>query len=156
LYYLILSVVAVILWVYARLIESPFGLSLRGIKSGEPRMRSLGYSAPAHLYTAFVLSSFMSSLAGVLYVCFNKFVNPVSASLHVNVESVLMAIVGGSGSLLGPFVGAGLILGLRNWVSTFFELHLAVMGLVFMAVVIWAPGGVVGLWQRLRQSGRPS
>ena len=150
LYYWVLFVVLVVMWLYARLIQSPFGLALRGIKSGEPRMRSLGYSTPAHLYAAFVISSFMSSLSGVLYVCFNKFVNPVSASLQVNVESVLMAIVGGSGTLLGPFLGAGLILGLRNWVSTFFELHLAVMGLVFMAVVIWAPGGVVGLWQRFR------
>jgi ABC-type branched-subunit amino acid transport system permease subunit len=57
------------------------------------------------------------------------------------VEIILMAIVGGTGTVLGPFIGAGLVLGLRNWVSTFFELHLAVMGLVFIAVVIWAPGG---------------
>jgi ABC-type branched-subunit amino acid transport system permease subunit len=56
--------------------------------------------------------------------------------------------------MLGPFLGAGLILGLRNWVSTFFELHLAVMGLVFIAVVIWAPGGVMGVWQRLKTSRR--
>ena len=156
LYYVILAVVLCVLVLYARLVQSPFGLALRGIKSGEPRMKSLGFSPPHHLYAAFVLSSLLASLAGVLYVCFNKFVNPVSASLHVNVEAVLMAIVGGSGTLLGPFVGAGLILGLRNWVSTFFELHLAVMGLVFIAVVLWAPGGVMGLLRRLsnqRQEG---
>ena len=135
LYQFVLAVVSVVIWAYARLVASPFGLALRGIKSGEARMKSLGYSVPRHLYAAFVLSSSMSSLAGVLYLCFNKFVNPVSASLPVNVESVLMAIVGGSGTLLGPFLGASLILGLRNWVSTFFELLLAVMGLVFMAVV---------------------
>lgn len=153
-YYAILLVVAGVLAVYARLVASPFGLALRGIKSGEPRMRSLGFSPARHLYAAFVLSSWLASLAGVLYVGFNKFVNPVSASLHVNVESVLMAIVGGSGTLLGPFLGAGLILGLRNWVSTFFELHLAVMGLVFIAVVIWVPGGVMGLIRRLSAKNR--
>ena len=59
-----------------------------------------------------------------------------------------MAIVGGSGTLLGPFIGAAMVLGLRNWVSTFFELHLAVMGLVFIAIVIWAPKGVIGLLSR--------
>ena len=154
LYYVIMAVMLVILVLYSRWIQSPFGLALRGIKSGEPRMKSLGFSPPRHLYLAFVLSSLLASLAGVLYVCFNKFVNPVSASLHVNVESVLMAIVGGSGTMLGPFLGAGLILGLRNWVSTFFELHLAVMGLVFIAVVIWAPGGVIGMWRRLDTSRR--
>ncbi|MFY7949233.1 MAG: branched-chain amino acid ABC transporter permease, partial [Gemmatimonas sp.] len=114
-----------------------------------PRMRSLGFRPAAHLYAAFVLSSFMASVAGVLYVYLNRFVNPVTASLHNNVEAVLMAIVGGSGTLFGPFIGAGLVLGLRNWVSTFFELHLVVMGLVFIAVTIWAPGGVIGLLRRM-------
>lgn len=153
-YYVILLIVVLVLALYARVVASPFGLALRGIKSGEPRMRSLGFSPARHLYAAFVLSSLLASLAGVLYVCFNKFVNPVSASLHVNVEAVLMAIVGGSGTLLGPFLGAGLILGLRNWVSTFFELHLAVMGLVFIAVVLWVPGGVMGLMRRLLTNKR--
>lgn len=148
-YYLVLTVVILVLAVYHRLVNSPFGLALRGIKTGEPRMRSLGFRPAAHLYAAFVLSSFMASIAGVLYVYLNRFVNPVSASLHNNVEAVLMAIVGGSGTLLGPFIGAALVLGLRNWVSTFFELHLVVMGLVFIAVVIWAPGGVIGLVRRV-------
>jgi len=151
-YYLVLTVVVLVLAVYHRLVNSPFGLALRGIKTGEPRMRSLGFRPAAHLYAAFVLSSFMASIAGVLYVYLNRFVNPVSASLHNNVEAVLMAIVGGSGTLLGPFIGAALVLGLRNWVSTFFELHLVVMGLVFIAVVIWAPGGVIGLVRRVLSS----
>lgn len=150
-YYLVLGVLLVCLWLYSRLVASPFGLSLRGIKSGEARMRSLGFNPARHLYLAFVASALIASLAGVLYVYFNKFVNPVSAALHVSVEIVLMAIVGGSGTLLGPFIGAGLVLGLRNWVSTFFELHLAVMGLVFIGVVLWAPGGVMGIVARMRR-----
>ncbi len=148
-YYLVLTVVVIMIAVYQRLVSSPFGLALRGIKTGEPRMRSLGFRPAAHLYAAFVISSFMASVAGVLYVYLNRFVNPVTASLHNNVEAVLMAIVGGSGTLFGPFIGAGLVLGLRNWVSTFFELHLVVMGLVFIAVTIWAPGGVIGLLRRM-------
>lgn len=147
-YYVVLIVLLAVLWLYRRLVQSPFGLALRGIKSGEDRMRSLGFHPARHLYAAFVISALMASLAGVLYVYFNRFVNPVSASLHVSVEAVLMAIVGGTGTILGPIIGAGLVLGLRNWVSTFFELHLAVMGLTFIAVVIWAPGGVVGLVRR--------
>jgi branched-chain amino acid transport system permease protein len=59
-----------------------------------------------------------------------------------------MGIVGGTGTILGPLIGAGLVLGLRNWVSSFFTLHLAVMGLVFIAVVIWAPGGVMGIFKK--------
>lgn len=147
-YYIVLAILLAVLWFYGRLVRSPFGLALRGIKSGENRMKSLGFHPARHLYAAFVISALIASLAGVLYVYFNRFVNPVSAALHVSVEAVLMAIVGGSGTLVGPIVGAGLVLGLRNWVSTFFELHLAVMGLAFIAVVIWAPGGVVGLMRR--------
>jgi ABC-type branched-subunit amino acid transport system permease subunit len=61
-----------------------------------------------------------------------------------------MAIVGGSGTIIGPFLGSGIVLGLRNWVSSFFEFHAAVMGLVFIATILWAPHGIVGLFNRLR------
>jgi len=148
-YYFLLLAVAVIVIAYYRLVTSPFGLVLRGIKSSEDRMRTLGYSPVTHLYIAFLISSFISSCAGVLYVYFNKFVNPVSASLHVSVEVVVMAILGGSGTLIGPFIGAAAVLAMRNWISGFFEMHLAVMGLAFIAVVLWAPNGLVGLFRRM-------
>lgn len=148
-YYLVLFSVLLVVGAYYRLVNSPFGLVLRGIKYGEPRMHSLGFKPATHLYLAFVISSCISSLAGVFYVYLNRFVNPVAASLHNNVEAILMAIVGGSGTLIGPFIGAALVLGLRNWVSTFFEMHLAIMGLVFITVVIWAPGGVIGILRRV-------
>jgi branched-chain amino acid transport system permease protein len=61
-----------------------------------------------------------------------------------------MAIVGGSGTIVGPFLGSGIVLGMRNWVSSFFEMHTAVMGLVFIATILWAPDGIVGFVNRLR------
>ena len=95
-------------------------------------------------------------LAGVLYVYYNRFINPVAASFQISVEVSLMAIVGGSGTIVGPFIGAGIFLGLRNWVSSFFELHTAVMGAVFIATVLWAPSGIVGLVERWRaRLGKP-
>ena len=80
---------------YRILIRSPFGLSLRGIKGSESRMRSLGYRTTLHLYAAFVISGAIASLAGVLYVYYNRFINPVAASFQISVEVSLMAIVGG-------------------------------------------------------------
>jgi len=68
----------------------------------------------------------------------------------VSVEAALMAIVGGTGTVIGPFLGAAVVLGLRNWVSSFFELHAAVMGAVFIATVLWAPQGLVGIAGRIR------
>src|SRR5262249_22971912 len=94
----------------------------------------------------------IASFAGVLYVYYNRFINPVAASFQISVEVSLMAIVGGSGTIVGPFLGAGIFLGLRNWVSSFFELHTAVIGVVFIATVLWAPSGIVGLVSRFRSS----
>lgn len=155
-YYLVLLVVALCALGYRVLVRSPFGLTLRGIKGSESRMRSLGYDSNRHLYAAFVLSAALASLAGVLYVYYNRFVNPVAASFPVSVEAALMAILGGTGTIVGPFIGSAIILGLRNWVSSFFEVYATVMGIVFIVTVLWAPEGLVGLAARLRRrAARP-
>lgn len=155
-YYLVLLVVALCALGYRVLVRSPFGLTLRGIKGSESRMRSLGYDSNRHLYAAFVLSAALASLAGVLYVYYNRFVNPVAASFPVSVEAALMAILGGTGTIAGPFIGSAIILGLRNWVSSFFEVYATVMGIVFIVTVLWAPEGLVGLAARLRRrAARP-
>lgn len=149
-YYLVLAAVILCGLGYRVFMRSPFGLGLRGIKASESRMQSLGFRTSAHLYAAFVLSGALASFAGVLYVYYNKFVNPVAASFPVSVEAALMAIVGGTGTIIGPFLGAAVVLGLRNWVSSFFELHAAIMGAVFIATVLWAPQGLVGIAGRIR------
>ena len=149
-YYVVLAAVILCGLGYRVLIRSPFGLGLRGVKASETRMQSLGYRTGLHIYVAFVLSGALASFAGVLYVYYNKFVNPVAASFPVSVEAALMAIVGGTGTIVGPFLGAGVVLGLRNWVSSFVEMHHAIMGAVFIATVLWAPQGLVGIAARVR------
>ena len=153
-YYVVLVAVVACALAYRMLVTSPFGLTLRGIKSSESRMRSLGFDVGRHLYAAFVLSGIIASIAGVLYVYYNRFINPVAASFPVSVEAVLMAIVGGSGTILGPFLGSGIILVLRNWVSGFFHYYTAVLGVVFIVTVLWAPQGIMGLVARWRAGNR--
>ena len=153
-YYVVLVAVVACALAYRMLVTSPFGLTLRGIKSSESRMRSLGYDVGRHLTVAFVLSGIIASIAGVLYVYHNRFINPVAASFPVSVEAVLMAIVGGSGTILGPFLGSGIILVLRNWVSGFFHYYTAVLGVVFIVTVLWAPQGIMGLVARWRSGNR--
>jgi branched-chain amino acid transport system permease protein len=149
-YYFALTVILLCAWAYAVLVASPFGLALRGIKGSESRMRSLGYSPGALLYVAFVLSGTLAGIAGILYVHYNRFVNPVAASFPISVEAALMVIIGGTGTLIGPFLGSAIILALRNWVSGFVEQYNAIMGLVFIATVLWAPAGIMGLMRRWR------
>jgi branched-chain amino acid transport system permease protein len=148
-YYLVLAVVVACCLGYHRLVHSPFGLTLRGIRESESRMRGLGYNVFAHKYAAFILSGLLAGIAGVLYAYWNRFVSPAAAGFHVSAEAVLMGILGGSGTILGPLVGAAVILAIRNWVSGFVGWWTAMMGLVFIVTVLWAPQGLVGMIRRL-------
>jgi branched-chain amino acid transport system permease protein len=143
-YYAVLIIVAPLTWVMWRFVHSPFGLTLRGIRDSESRMRSLGYNVPLHLFLAFVASGFFAGIAGGLYVLFNNFVSPSTVQLSQSVAGLLMAITGGIGTLLGSFVGAAAIIILENAVSAFTARWPTVLGLTFVLIMIFAPEGVVG------------
>jgi branched-chain amino acid transport system permease protein len=127
-----------------RFVHSPFGLTLRGIRESESRMRSLGYNVPLHLFIAFVASGFFAGIAGALYVLYNDFVSPSTVQLSQSVSALLMAITGGIGTLLGSFVGAAAIIILENTVSAFTARWPTVLGLTFILIMIFAPEGIVG------------
>jgi branched-chain amino acid transport system permease protein len=127
-----------------RLVCSPFGLTMRGIKEGEGRMASLGYHVPLHLLIAFTASGFFAGVAGALYAVFNDFASPSIVQLSQSVQGLLMAIVGGIGTLFGAFVGAFVIIALEQTVSAFTERWPTVLGLTFIVMMIFAPEGVVG------------
>ena len=144
LYYFVLaatSAAALGMW---RFVNSPFGLTLRGIRESEPRMRTLGYDVPLHLFIGFVVSGFFAGVAGALYAFFNSFVSPSTVALAQSVEGLLMAIVGGVGTLFGGLVGAFLIIALENVVSSWTERWSMVLGLMFVFTMIFAPEGVLG------------
>jgi branched-chain amino acid transport system permease protein len=143
-YYAVLVVVAPLTWAMWRLVHSPFGLTLRGIRDSESRMRSLGYNVPLHLFLAFVVSGFFAGVAGGLYVLFNNFVSPSTVQLSQSVSGLLMAITGGIGTLLGSFVGAAAIIVLENAVSAYTARWQSVLGVTFVLIMIFAPEGVVG------------
>jgi branched-chain amino acid transport system permease protein len=117
---------------------------LRGIRESEVRMRTLGYNVPLHLFIGFTVSGFFAGLAGALYAFFNSFVSPSTVALAQSVEGLLMAIVGGVGTLFGGLIGAALIIGLENVVSAYTERWSLVLGLMFIVTMILAPEGVLG------------
>ena len=144
LYIAVAIVVAIATFAMWRFVRSPFGLTLRGVKDGENRMSSLGYNVALHLMIAFTVSGFFAGVAGALYAVFNDFVSPSTVQLSQSVSGLLMAIVGGIGTLFGAFVGAFLIIALEQAVSMFTERWLMVLGLTFIAIMIFAPEGVIG------------
>jgi branched-chain amino acid transport system permease protein len=144
LYYFVLAATAAAAFGMWRFVNSPFGLTLRGIRESEPRMRTLGYNVPLHLFIGFVVSGFFAGVAGALYAFFNSFVSPSTVALAQSVEGLLMAIVGGVGTLFGGLVGAFLMIALENVVSSWTERWSMVLGLMFVFTMIFAPEGVLG------------
>ncbi len=152
-YYLVIACVVAATIIYRRITRSAFGLSLNGIRESESRMSALGFAVGRRKYAAFLLSSLFAGFAGVLYAYTNQFVSPASASLQVSVEAALMPILGGAGTTLGAFVGALVIIGIRDFVSGIVHGWQIVMGLAFIFVVLFAPRGILGLFDRVLRSG---
>ncbi|MEP9375554.1 branched-chain amino acid ABC transporter permease [Aquabacter sp. CN5-332] len=143
-YYVVFVAVAVVTFIMWRFVRSPFGLTLRGIRDSESRMRSLGYNVSLHMFLAFTVAGFFAGVAGALYAMFNDFVSPSTVALTQSVEGLLMAITGGIGTLFGAFVGALAIIGLENAVSLYTERWQTVLGLAFILIMIFAPEGILG------------
>jgi branched-chain amino acid transport system permease protein len=143
-YWAVLVCSAVVSFAMWRFVRSPFGLTLRGIRDSESRMRSLGYNVPLHLFIGFTVSGFFAGVAGALYAMFNSFVSPSTVALAQSVEGVLMMIAGGVGTLFGAFVGAAAIIALENVVSAYTERWQMVLGITFVLLMIFAPEGIIG------------
>jgi branched-chain amino acid transport system permease protein len=143
-YYFVLAVGLAASFVMWRCVRSPFGLALKGIRESESRMRSLGYNTTHHLVLGFLFSGLMAGISGVLYAFFNSFVSPSTVALAQSVKGLLMAIIGGVGTLFGGVVGAAIIIILENVVSSFTERWSMVLGLLFVLTMIFTPEGIVG------------
>ncbi len=145
-------VAAMIAWaLLALLVTSPFGLGLRGIRESESRMRALGYNVWLHKYLAFVISGTLAGFAGVFWAYYNGFVSPVDVQLVTSVETLLMVALGGPGTLVGPAVGAAIIVFLKNFVSVYTKRWLLILGAVYIGAILFAPRGLVGALGRGRR-----
>jgi branched-chain amino acid transport system permease protein len=91
----------------------------------------------------------LAGVAGILYIYFNRFVSPASAEFFLSIEAALMVLVGGTGTIIGPFIGSAIILGIRNWVSAYIQQWMIVMGVVFIVTMLWTPNGILGVIRHL-------
>ena len=136
----------------ALLVSSPFGLTLRGIRENESRMRSLGFNTWLHCYASYVLAGAFASVSGVMWAYYNGFVSPTYLDLTASSELFLMVTLGGPATLVGPALGSGAIVILKNVISASTERWLLILGIVYIVTILGAPQG---LWNLGRSHGRP-
>jgi branched-chain amino acid transport system permease protein len=150
-FYLVFAFFAASLLMLYVLVRSPFGRSLEGIRERELRMQILGYNTWLHKYIAFIIAGGFGGLAGVLWAQTNGHVSPETLVLTTSVDSLLMVVLGGAGTLIGAIIGAGIVFGLREYLSTLVPWWQYVLGAVYVLTILYLPMGLMGIPARLRQ-----
>jgi branched-chain amino acid transport system permease protein len=149
LHWFVLAIVAGSYLILRRIMHSPFGMVLQSIRENEARTRAIGYSVMHYKMVAVMLSGLFAGLAGVLYAVQNRFAAPDFVYFLVSGETVIFNVMGGIGTLVGPIVGAGFFLLLRETFSRFFTEHYLIpVGVIFVAMVIFMPQGLLGFARR--------
>jgi len=149
LHWFVLAVVTISFLMLRRVTQSPFGMVLQAIRENEPRARAIGYSIERYKIVAVMLSGIFAGLAGVLYAIQNKFAAPDFVFFLVSGEVVIFNVMGGVGTLVGPLAGAAFFLLLREGFSRYFtEYYLIPVGIIFTAMVIFMPQGLLGFAKR--------
>ena len=134
-------------------VRSAFGHTLVGIRESELRMHSLGYNIWLHKYIAFIVAAIFAGVAGVLMAYYNRFVSPSELHLVTSVEALIMVILGGAGTLFGPAIGAGIVILVKTFVSGYTEHWMIILGIVYIASVMFAPQGIYKIFQEQLKKG---
>jgi branched-chain amino acid transport system permease protein len=144
-------VIAALVWAVMR---SPYGRALTGIRENERRMRALGYDTARLKLSAFVLAGTIAGVAGAFSAYSQRFVSAQDVGIGTSVQAFVMVLIGGAGTLLGPAVGAAVVIYIRLVLSSAIPVAETVLGLVFIAFVLLARQGIVGVgrmaWSRVR------
>jgi branched-chain amino acid transport system permease protein len=149
LHWFVLAVVTASYLILRRITQSPFGTVLQSIRENEARTRAIGYAVERYKIVAVLLSGVFAGLAGVLYAIQNRFAAPDFVYFLISGEAVMFNVMGGIGTLVGPILGAGFFLLLREGCSRFFtEYYLIPVGLIFIVMVIFMPQGILGFMRR--------
>ena len=149
-YFLVLVCLVVVFILLKRLVASPFGKVLVAIRENEQRTRSLGYKTLGYKIIASVIAGAIASLAGSLYVISLRFVNTSVLTMDITLDALMMTIIGGVGTLIGPIIGAGVIEFTQHYLSglardyPIFERWIIFFGILYILAVIFFPKGIVG------------
>jgi branched-chain amino acid transport system permease protein len=149
----VFALVTIFLW---RLVHSPFGRVLRAVKQNEMRSAFAGHNVWLYKWLAFVISAAIAGLAGALFAMAQQSAYPNVMSLHQSGFVVMMVLIGGGlVSFWGPAIGAAFFILARDLLGAYTETWLLWYGLVFMAMVLFKPEGIAGMWQAWRAKAAP-
>lgn len=140
-----------LLW---RIIHSPFGQVLIGIRENEKRMLAIGYETRKFKLASFVIAGAFGGVAGALNAFYIGYASPQDLFWAMSGQVLVMVIMGGAGTLIGPLLGAGLFLMLQNVVSSYTERWPIIMGAIFITFVLAAPKGMVGIYGKVAEKVR--
>ena len=148
-YFMALSFFALAYWGLRRLLNAPLGHAFVGIRENEQRMMAIGYPTRAYKLLSFTIAGAVAGLAGGLYAIFNGFISADAVYWTASGDILIMTMLGGAGTLIGPAIGAAIVLLMKNVVSSYSEHWLAIIGITFICCVMFFPGGLWGTLQRL-------
>lgn len=143
-YYLVLFFFLISYFICRRITQSPMGKVFHAIKDNEERAKAIGYDVRKYKVMAFVVSGFFSGVSGILYVFLQRYANPDFLHFIISGEAVIYTLIGGMGTLYGPVIGAAFVIILGDFLSTWMQNYLVVIGLIFIIAVILLPKGIVG------------
>ncbi|SFJ51685.1 branched-chain amino acid ABC transporter permease [Thermoflavimicrobium dichotomicum] len=155
----LLFMIIIFLFLY-QLISSPFGKVLQAIRENERRALSLGYQVVHYKVWANVIAGVIAGLSGMVYALSLRFINTSVFAVDITLDVLLMTIIGGVGTLLGPIIGAALIETAHEMLTELADVHwlferwIILFGLIYILVVLFFPKGIVGTWNEWMKKER--
>jgi branched-chain amino acid transport system permease protein len=149
-YFMALAFFVLVFWGLRRLINAPLGRVFIGIRENEQRMLAIGYPTRAYKLLSFTIAAALAGFSGGLYAIFNGFISADALYWTASGDVLIMTMLGGAGTLIGPAIGSGVFLLMKNVVSSYNEHWLAIIGVTFICCVMFFPGGIWGALRGLR------
>ncbi|WP_439598235.1 branched-chain amino acid ABC transporter permease [Falsiroseomonas sp.] len=156
-YHIALGTAAALYFGILYLVRTPFGLVLQGIRDNPRRVAALGYSVGLHRIAAFGVAGFVAGCGGILSTIYNIGISPGSIGLGASVNVLIMSVIGGLGHPIGAFIGSLIFTVFDTFAATIYDRDRfnTLIGIVFLAIVLASPDGMIGLGARLRRLVTP-
>jgi branched-chain amino acid transport system permease protein len=150
-YYVVLAITVLCIFVYYRVVHSPYGEVLKAVRDNQPRVESLGFDPERIKLLAFIISASMAGIAGGMKATVYQFATLTDSSWPISGEVILMTLLGGLGTLTGPLFGAAGIILLNDYLAGFGEWALVSQGAILLVVIVFFRRGIVGELTALRR-----